>query len=113
MKSPKTIRQENYKKALAKQVETNSNAREVAKRYKLMIYLLDKEWSNTLIKMGQVDLIEKFLQDVVYVDRAIRKATEGSDTLQKKILSQEFQLKEGLAEVDPLKASFLVVLEKE
>ncbi len=111
-KSAKTIRRENYKQALAKQVETNPNAREVAKRYKLMIYLLDKEWGNTLIKMGQADLIEKFLQDVVYVDRAIRKATEGSDILQKKILSQEKQIDLGY-EVDPLKSSFLVALEKE
>lgn len=86
MKSSKTIRQENYKKHLYKLVAENEEARTLKARQKVMRFLLNKEWSNLMQNMG----VNTFIEDVIYLDRQIRKATEGYDTENKAIAEQEW-----------------------
>lgn len=89
MKSPKTLRNETYKKVLTDLVETNASARTVTKRYKVMRYVLSKEWSNFMNDLDPIKL-EEFLKDAVYIDRQIRKVTEGDDQENKDILEEKF-----------------------
>lgn len=89
MKSQKTIRHDRYKRELAKLIQTNPDSRKLNFRYKVMRWLLVKEWNNLMTKGGVND---DFLKDVVYIDRLIRKQTEGYDEELKTISSQEFQL---------------------
>ena len=91
MKAPRTIRQEHYKSKLTEVVEKDLDARLVVNRYRLMKYLLHKEWSNLMQGINS-EALDGFLKDVVYLDRKIREATEPYDQENKKILEQEYLL---------------------
>lgn len=93
MKQQKTLRREKYKSSLTKLLAERPEANKVDERYRVMRYVLNSEWTN-LVNSVDKEVMYKFLQDVVYVDRLIRKQTEGQDNEQKTILSQEFQLEE-------------------
>lgn len=93
MKSPKTIRRETYKKTLKDLLESNPEASKVKEKYRVLMYLLSKEWKS-IIFSKENSVMKDFLQDVIYADRLLRKYTEGEDEEEKEILSQEFQLNE-------------------
>ena len=93
MKTSKTIRHDNYLKELYKLVKTNAEARKLEKRYSVMEFLLNKEYAQTL-KLIPKSILHDFLKDIVYIDRKIRKATEGFDQEAKDIAEQEFILNE-------------------
>lgn len=93
MKLPRTIRRKNYTQALSTLLDTNPDAHKVSERYKVMMYILNKEWSN-LISSVEKESMKEFLRDVIYCDRKIRLETEGEDEELKEILSQEFQVEE-------------------
>lgn len=82
MKSSKSLRRDNYKKSLTDLLATNEEAHQVKARYKVMMYLLNKEWSN-LLSQHDKEVMKEFLKDVIYVDRRIRLDTEGEDEEEK------------------------------
>jgi ornithine carbamoyltransferase len=91
--TPKTLRRETYKKELTNLLEKNPEAHKVRERYRVMMYLLSKEWTN-LIGSVEKETMKAFLQDVIYTDRKIRLETEGEEDETKEVLSQEYQIKE-------------------
>jgi len=91
--TPKTLRRETYKRELANLLEKNPEAHKVSERYRVMVYVLSKEWAN-LIGSVEKETMKAFLQDVIYTDRKIRLETEGEDEETKEILSQEFIINE-------------------
>jgi mannose/cellobiose epimerase-like protein (N-acyl-D-glucosamine 2-epimerase family) len=91
MKSAKTTRQDTYKKSLTSLLDSNPEAHLVKNRYKVMMYLLNKEWSN-LLSQTDKEVMKEFLKDVIYCDRTIRKHTENTEIETKNILSQKFQI---------------------
>ena len=93
MLSPDNKRKETYKTELARTLELNPAFGELKYRYKLMLWLLMKEWSNTLGKIEK-EVMMKILKDAIYIDRKIRKETEGEEEELKEILSQDFQIRE-------------------
>lgn len=93
MKSAKSLRRDNYKKSLTELLATNKEAHKVAERYRVMLYLLNKEWSN-LLSQHDKEVMKEFLKDVIFLDRKIRLETEGEDEDEKEILSQEFKVEE-------------------
>lgn len=93
MKSPRTIRRDTYAKELATLLSENQEAHLVENRYKVMLYLLNKEWSN-LLSQHDKEKMKEFLRDAIYIDRKIRLETEGEQIEEKEILSQEFQINE-------------------
>lgn len=94
MKSPKTQRQDMYKRTLKELLDKYPDAHKVSERYRVMRYLLVKEWLN-LINQISPDSMTQFLKDVVYIDRQIRHATEGEETETKEILAQEKEMELG------------------
>ncbi len=92
MKSPKTIRQEKYTSELISLLEREKSAHLLEKRWAVIEYLLYKEYPETMKKMGGV--LRDFLKDTVYIDRKLRKCTEGDDQEAKDIAEQEFIIKE-------------------
>lgn len=94
MKSPRSIREEHYKDILYPLVKVSEKAQKVEERYNLMIHILKGEWMNTLSLIEPV-ILKELLHDVVYVDRKIRDATKEYQKEKKKILSQEYQIKNG------------------
>lgn len=95
MKSLKTFRRDTYKRELTKLLDEHPEARMVAKKYKVLAFILNKEHSAMMGKIKGGDSFINFLQDVIYIDRLIRKETEGVDDEKKKILSQEKQVELG------------------
>ena len=89
MKQNKTIRQENYKKTLTELLDKHPEARMIAKKYKVLAYTLNKEYP---VLMSKNESWDNFLRDVVYIDRVIRKLTEGDDQYNKDIAEQEWQM---------------------
>lgn len=87
-KSPKTLRRDNFKQGLADLLKKYPEAAEVKNRYKTMRITLKKEWEQFIACHDQ-ETVEKFLQDAVYIDRLIRKETEGVDQEVKDILEEE------------------------
>jgi len=94
MKSSRTIRRENYADSLTKLLESNEQAHKVEERYRVMMYLLNKEWSN-LISTVDKETMKEFLRDAIYCDRKIRLETEGEQEELKEVLSQEKQIELG------------------
>lgn len=91
MKSEKTRRRETYKKTVKNLLEVDPKARTIAQKYRVLAYTLSKEWPS---KVEASESFKSFLQDVVYIDRMIRKATEGEDEFNKKVASQQFIIDE-------------------
>lgn len=87
MKSPKSLRQETYKRALIDLLASSPEAHTIAKKYKVLAYALSKEWPS---KVSSESSFYSFLQDVVYIDRKIRELTEGDDIENKLISEQEW-----------------------
>lgn len=87
MKKAKTLRQETYKKTLAELLASSKEAHTIAKKYKVLAYALSKEWPS---KVSPDSSFYSFLEDVVYIDRKIRKLTEGDDQENKDIAEQEW-----------------------
>lgn len=92
MKLPKTIRQETYKRALGELLASSKVAHTIAKRWKVLAFALSKEWPS---KVSPESSFYSFLEDVVYIDRKIRKLTEGDDQENKDIAEQEWQIENG------------------
>ncbi len=86
----KTLRQNKYKSDLEKLYVKYPEAKQVKDRYKVMRTILGREWLS-LSKIEQ-NVLEDILKDAIYVDRLIRRMTEGVDEENKTILSQDFQL---------------------
>lgn len=86
----KTLRQNKYKQDLEKLYAKYPEAKEVKNRYKSMRVLLQREY----LSLQGIDnkVLEDILKDTVYIDRLIRRATEGLEDEEKTILSQDFQL---------------------
>ena len=89
----KKTRRDSIKRSLANAIRTIPEATDVKNRYRLMSYILNDFYP---IISGSVsrDTFKEFLREVVYLDRMIRKETQGKDEEEKTILSQDFQLKE-------------------
>ena len=94
MKSPRTIRRQTYKTELSELLSRTKESHKVSKRYKVLRWVLESEWHNLLSHFSP-DTMEVFLQDVLYVDRLLRKETEDDDVEEKKILAQEKQIEIG------------------
>ncbi len=92
-KTADTLRRQTYKTELNRTLELNSANGNVEVRYKLILWLLCKEWGSTLSKVEK-ELMVKILKDAVYIDRIIRLKTCGREEELKEILSQEFQIAE-------------------
>lgn len=86
----KTLRQNKYKQDLEKLYTKYPEAKDVKNRYRAMRTLLQREY----ISLQGIDnkVLEDILKDTVYIDRLIRRATEGLEDEEKTILSQDFQL---------------------
>jgi len=70
----------------------------VAFRYRTILSALRGAYPDLTTNTNKEVMLE-FLRDVVYLDRKLRKLTEGKDGEQKEILSQEYQLNELGAEI--------------
>ena len=86
-------RREAFKKSLASLMDNKPEAKLVENRYRAIKYVL-RPYFPTLFTTLSEDAITQLLQDVVYLDRQVRKETEGIEDEKKKILSQEYQLQE-------------------
>jgi len=91
MKIP-TLKREHYKKELLAIYGRSPEAKLVENRYRVMRQLILKEYPS-LVSIEKEKILD-ILKDIVYVDRMIRKHTEGVQEEEKTILSQDFQLKE-------------------
>ena len=78
-------------------LSTTPNARKVSYRYKTLRFVLKKHFTG--LQGMDDDYLEKVLKSVIFLDRKVRKLTEGVDEEEKEILSQEFQLNELGAEI--------------
>lgn len=71
----------------------------VENRYRTLRYALLSQYPN-LVNGTDKEVLLNFLKDAIYLDRKLRKLTEGKQVLKKEILSQEFQINELGAEVN-------------
>ena len=92
MATPYTIHRKRLKTALQTTLEL-PEARLVENRYRTLRYALLEAYPN-LINGTDKEVMLRFLKDAVYLDRLIRKETEGEQPLKKKILSQEYIISE-------------------
>lgn len=83
-----TSKRNRLKQTLKSLLQNHSDAQEVKHRYRLMRAVLLEEYPNAVGDIEKDKFIE-MLKDIIYVDRQIRKETEGKDEETKKILSQE------------------------
>ncbi len=95
MKQSKTLRIETYKRELTKLLNEHPEARRIAQRYKVLAYVLNKEHPNLISKNESWD---NFLHDVLYIDRLIRRETEGIDDDIKEELSNKKKIELGYKE---------------
>jgi hypothetical protein len=86
-------RRDKQKEILRNLLENKPEAKLVKNRYRAMKYVLSHYFPQ-LFEIYPPETIEELLKDVVYLDRQVRLATEGEDEMQKKILCQEYQMKE-------------------
>lgn len=110
MKSNKTLQQESYKKVLAELIATKPEARLVKNKYRVMSHVLSSRqmWKNTVYQFMEKYAMHDLMKDIIYIDRQIRKATEGMDSENKQILEEEYLLENGYevgvdSQVDKLK----------
>lgn len=87
MKSPKTKRRDTFKSTMERLLTVHPEAKLVKNKYKSIKAVLGAEWLNTLSK---IDNPYEFIQDVTYVDRLLRKQTEGVDNKAKAELEKEW-----------------------
>lgn len=73
-------------------MKENPKARLVENRYRTLRHALYEEYQEIMDLISKDKMIE-FLKDTIYLDRALRQLTEGIQTEEKKILSQEWCLK--------------------
>ena len=66
----------------------------VRNRYRTLRMALNKKYTGIISNVSKPVMIT-FLRDVVYLDRKLRKLTEGKEEELKEELSEEFQLQEG------------------
>ena len=74
----KTRRNRFYKDLIEKTVADNPKSHKVSERYTFMRFILGKQYPHFMEATSRESMLE-FLKDVTYVDRQIRKATEGMD----------------------------------
>lgn len=89
----KTIRQNKYTKDLEALYSKHPQAKEVKERYKVMRIILQREWPS--LEKYEQSVLEDILKDAIFLDRKIRKMTEGTDQETKDILEQNYLLNEG------------------
>ncbi len=83
-----TRRKKSIKKSLNELLDKYPDAHKVSERYRLMRAVLSEEYGN-LIENTSRELMMQFLKDVVYLDRQVRKETEGEETEEKHLLAKE------------------------
>lgn len=85
--SEETRRKKSMKHLLERTLNDYPEAHKVSERYRLMRHVLSEEYAN-LIKDTPRELMLQFLKDVVYLDRQVRKETEGEETEEKHLLAK-------------------------
>lgn len=88
-----TRAQKSLAKDLQKVLEI-PDAHEVKNRYRTIRYALRGRWGHLVDSVSKESMCE-FLKDVVYLDRKLRKLTEGEEEELKETLSQEKQIELG------------------
>lgn len=74
--------------------ELEPSLKDIENRYKALEILLQKDYQ-PIVKSVSVDSFRQFLRDVIYLDRELRRETEGEQEDLKEILSQEKQIELG------------------
>lgn len=97
-------RSQYYKRRMARLFEEMPDSKFVRNRYRTTRFtLLEKHpWIETIPK----DKMLEFLREAVYVERLLRLKTEGIEPTTKKILSQQFVVKELGYEIEQKKLQF-------
>ena len=90
----KTLHNKNLKESLKNVLAKYEEANMVEHRYRTLRAALTVAYPK-LIETTDKEVMLNFLQDVVYLDRQLRKETEGKQKLLKNILSQEKQIELG------------------
>ena len=67
-----------YKTELATLLKDKEEASKVENRYKVMAFILAKEYPH-LTSVVSKETLQEFLKDTVYLDRQLRYQTEGKD----------------------------------
>lgn len=93
MKSPQTTRRINQTKAIEKLLANIPESRLTKNRYRVIKFILQNYFPKLYELYPEETLIQLF-KDVIYIDRKHRKLTEGNEDELKKVLSQEYQIKE-------------------
>lgn len=79
-------------------LKTHQEASLLAFRYRTLLASLRVSYPS-LTSTTQKEVLLEFIRDTVYLDRKLRKLTEGKDKLNKEIHSQQYQLTELGSEV--------------
>lgn len=87
----KKQRRTQIKERLAMTLKMTPEASKVENRYRAIRHALLPDYP-TYLANKEISLA--FLSEIVYLDRQLRKMTEGIDDEKKEILSQEFQIEE-------------------
>lgn len=80
-----------YKARLDKLLKNEPLASDVEERYRSIRYTLLETYPNLIGSVSKETMCE-FLRDVTFVDRLLRRQTEGKQNKLKTVLSQEFQI---------------------
>lgn len=88
----KKYRQKYWAARIEKMFLTIEGSDLVENRYNALRYLLVDKYPQ--LKEISKETCLEMLREIIYVDRAMRRATEGKQEKEKKILSQEYQVEE-------------------
>lgn len=91
MANNNTLRIRKLSQNLTNVLKSHQEASLVENRHRTIRATLHALYPN-LIESTEKELMINFIKDVTYVDRLLRRKTEGKQNLRKTILSQEFQL---------------------
>lgn len=80
-----------YKNRLSTLFKESPEAKLVENRYRSIRYALHEEYKQVSEVLGKERMID-LIKDCIYLDRKLREMTEGIQTEEKKILSQEWCL---------------------
>lgn len=97
-----TERTNRLKNVLRKLLDGKPESRLVKNKYRSIRAVLTEEYPGTL-QIIPKDKLEEIIKSILYVDRMLRKETEGEEVEEKKILSQEFQIELGYEPLTELK----------
>lgn len=89
----KKARSKALKGEIRRIIQTYPEAKLVKNRLKLLRLALT-DFYPVITGSVSKDTLELFLREALYCDRMIRRETEGQDTFEKKVLSQQFVVDE-------------------